>query len=68
MKTTKTTKTNGKTDAALKDNFEMLSRVYDARKAGLSFSQIEQKFGLRDANGMTAYRMIKRAAKMARSK
>lgn len=59
---------NGKTAGELKDSVEMIARVYDARKSGASFNEIEQTFKLRPANGMTAYRMVQRAERMKKSK
>ncbi len=68
MSKTTSNKNAGKTAKELKDDFSKIHLIYEAREAGMSFSQIEAKFGLRDANGMTAYRLVQRAKKLKRSK
>lgn len=51
----------GRVSAQVTDKAEMKA-IYDAKQAGLSFEQIEkdEKFNLRESNGMTAWRICKR--------
>jgi len=37
-----------------------IERIWQARQGGMSFEKIEGEFGLRNANGMTAYRICKK--------
>jgi hypothetical protein len=39
---------------------DLIRNVCLARQQGMSFNNIEKKFGLRRANGMTAYRIVKK--------
>lgn len=62
---TKPAKKKGRISSDVTSLREMRS-IFTARKNGLSFDKIEQvkKFNLRSANGMTAYRVCKKYAKL----
>lgn len=51
-----------------KENMALLSQVYVARQDGMSFNDLEIKFGLRRANGMTSYRLVKQYEKLSKQK
>jgi hypothetical protein len=50
----------GRTASEVTDKRE-IKRIARARADGKSYSEIEQEFGLRDANGMTAVRVLAKA-------
>lgn len=57
----------GKTAAEVvgREDVKAIVLAYRGNGGDMSYEQIEKVFGLRQSNGMTAYRIIKRAAKEA---
>jgi hypothetical protein len=56
----------GKTAAEVVDQAEIKAIVmaYKGNGGSMSYEQIEKSFGLRRSRGMTAYRVVKKAASM----
>lgn len=57
-------KPNGNGPTAGQLEKKVLKAIYEARQEGLSWSKLEEKFGLRKSNGMTAVHAVKRWEKI----
>ena len=58
----------GKTAAEVVDQAEIkaIAMAYKGNGGSMSYEQVEKSFGLRQSRGMTAYRVVKKAAGMAK--